>query len=345
MAHEIEENVDRVITYGEPAWHRLDENHQIPLTKETLRPLFIPYLEGQATVTIDGNEVLLEGWKTIVADTREIEDLDFDFRPVHVARERYEILQNEALFDALQEALAEINYKIVSAGTLAGLTNFFVSTQFDEESNINLPDGSECKAFFNLVTSHNGTKNASFFDSFLRVVCMNTLRASVQGKGEQGFNIVHTKNASIRINNMAEIFNNILHGRRQFEEKMGEIYGIDCDISTAEKFTTGYLAEKTRLKAGERLSTRSDNQMREIVSLAWNGAGNRGGNMFYLAQGATEFWTRGNGTGGESRDLGKKAYSSEFGTGMENKMNFVASLTDSKVRDNLIRKGDIVLSS
>lgn len=343
MAHEIEIGVDRVITFGDKAWHKLDENHQIPLTREILNPLFIPYLEGQANVNIDGVEVPLEGWKTIVADLRNSPDIDGDFRPVHVASDKYEIIQNEVLFDALQEALEGINYKIVSAGTLAGLKNFFVSVEFDGESNINLPDGSECKAFFSLFTSHDGTKNANYYDTSHRTVCMNTVRSSYEARGNQGFKISHTKNASLRIHDMAKIVNNILLGRRQFEEKMAELYSIPCDTSTAERFTAGYLADKT--KSEEKLSTRSINQMTEIVSLAWNGAGNRGGNMFYLGQGATEFWTRGNGTGGANKDLGRKAYSSEFGLGMENKCNFLAALSNPVQREKLIKRGDLMLTA
>lgn len=141
---------------------------------------------------------------------------------------------------------------------------------------------------------------------------------------------------------MAKIVNNILLGRRQFEEKMAELYAIDCDLSKAERFVAGYLADKT--KADEKLSTRSLNQMSEIVSLAWNGAGNRGGNLFYLAQGATEFWTRGNGTGGSNKDLGRKAYSSEFGLGMENKRNFVSALVNPEQREKLIKRGDLMLT-
>jgi len=342
MAHEIEQNVDKIFTYGEPAWHRLDINHKVPLTKEHISPLFIPFIEGQASVTIDGIETPLEGWKTIVADLRD-SDIEGDFRPIHVASDKYEILQNEALFDALRESLEGINYKIVSAGTLSGLKNFFVSVEFDGESNINLPDGSECKAFFNLYTSHDGSKNASFYDSVLRIVCQNTARASYQSRGNQGFNIAHTKNASVRIMNMAQIFNDTLHGRHVFEEKMAELYSIECDLSKAERFVAGFLADKT--KAEEKLSTRTFNQMTEIVALAWNGAGNRGGNLFYLAQGATEYWTRGNGTGGANKDLGRKAFSSEFGLGMDNKCNFLSALSNPSQREKFIKRGDLVLSN
>lgn len=342
MAHEIEVGTDRVITFGDRAWHRLDENHQVPLTKEMIKRLFIRYLEGQANVNIEGVEVPLEGWKTIVADLRDIEDIDGDFRPVHVASDKYEILQNEVLFDALQESLEGINYKIVSAGTLSGLKNFFVSVEFDNESNIKLPDGSECKAFFSLFTSHDGTKNASYYDTTHRTVCMNTVRSSYASRGNQGFNIAHTKNASVRITNMAQIVNNILHGRRVFEESMSELFSIECDLSKAEKFVAGFLADKT--KAEEKLSTRTFNQMTEIVSLAWNGAGNRGGNMFYLAQGATEYWTRGNGTGGANKDLGRKAFSSEFGLGMDNKCSFLSALSNPSQREKFIKRGDLVLS-
>jgi hypothetical protein len=343
MAHEVEIGTDRVITFGARAWHKLDENHQIPLTREIIKHLFIPYLEGQANVNIDGVEVPLEGWKTIVADLRDIEDIEGDFRPVHVASDKYEILQNEVLFDALQESLNGINYKIVSAGTLSGLKNFFVSVEFENDSNIKLPDGSECKAFFSLFTSHDGTKNASYYDTTHRTVCMNTVRSSYSARGNQGFNIAHTKNASVRITNMAQIVNNTLLGRRAFEEKMAELFSVECDLSKAERFVAGFLADKT--KAEEKLSTRSFNQMSEIVSLAWNGAGNRGGNMFYLAQGATEYWTRGNGTGGANKDLGRKAFSSEFGLGMDNKCNFLSALSNPAQRDKLIQRGDLVLSN
>jgi hypothetical protein len=85
--------------------------------------------------------------------------------------------------------------------------------------------------------------------------------------------------------------------------------------------------------------------MAEIVSLARNGSGKRGGNMFYLAQGATEFWTRGNGTGGSNKDLGRKAYSAEFGLGMENKRSFVSALVNPVEREKLIKRGDMVLTA
>jgi hypothetical protein len=341
MSHEIEIGTDRVITYGDRAWHLLDENHESPLSKEIISPLFIPYLEGQASVNIDGIETPLEGWKTIVADLRD-SDIEGDFRPVHVARDRYEILQNEVLFDALMEALDGIPHEIVSAGTLGGLAYFFASVKFKEDFLINLPDGSECLAYFSLFSSHNGTKNAQYYDTTHRTVCMNTVQSSFNARGNKGFAITHTKNASLRIHNMAEIMNNVFHGRRQFEEAMGEIFGINCDVSTAEKFTAGYFAEKTNSK-DDALSTRSLNQAREIVSLAWNGRGNKGGNFFYLAQGATDFWTSGNGTGGESRDMGKKVFSSEFGSGMDNKKAFISSLVNPETRNKLIKLGEKVL--
>jgi len=341
MSHEIEINVDKVITYGDRAWHGLDENHDTPLTREHISPLFIPYLEGQASVTIDGIETPLEGWKTIVADLRN-SDIEGDFRPVHVARDRYEILQNETLFEALEESLNGIPYEIVSVGTLGGLSYFFTSVKFKDDFNVKLPDNSECLAYFSMFSSHNGTKNAHYYDTTHRVVCSNTIRSSFDARGKQGFAITHTKNASVRIHNMAEIVNNIFHGRRQFEEKMQELYGIDCDVSKAERFTVGYLADKTNAK-DDALSTRSMNQARDIVSLAWNGRGNRGGNLFYLAQGATEFWTSGNGTGGVNRDLGKKVFSSEFGSGMDSKVDFVSALLNQDRREKLMKLGDKVL--
>ncbi len=342
MSHEIEEGTDKVYTYGDKAWHRMDENYNTPLTKEIISPLFIPLLEGQASVNIDGIETPLEGWKTVVADIRN-SDIEGDFRPIHVARERYEILQNEVLFNALEESLEGIPHEIVSAGTLGGLAYFFASVKFKEDFEIKLPDGSECKAYFSLFTSHNGTKNANYYDTTHRTVCMYTLRSSFEARGEQGFKLSHTKNANVRIHDMANIMNNVLNGRRKFEEKMNELYSIDCNVSMAEKFTAGFFAEKTNAK--EALSTRTKNQVDEVVRLAWNGLGNTGENLFYLAQGATEFWTSGMGTGGEGRDAGRKAFSADFGSGMDQKTSFLSDLTNPVRREKLIARGEKVLLS
>lgn len=342
MSHEIEIGTDKVFTYGERAWHRLDENYNTPLTKDVISPLFVPLIEGQASVDIDGIQTPLEGWKTIVADIRNT-DIEGDFRPIHVARDRYEILQNETLFEALEESLDGIPHEIVSAGTLGGLAYFFASVKFNDDHKIKLPDGSECNAYFSLFTSHNGTKNANYYDTTHRTVCMNTLRSSFDARGDQGFKLTHTKNANIRIHDMAKIVNNVLHGRRQFEEKMAELYNIPCSVSTAEKFTAGFFADKTDAK--EALSTRTKNQVDEVVRLAWNGKGNKGENLFYLAQGATEFWTNGLGTGGENRDMGRKAFSADFGSGMDQKVSFLRDLTNEKKRNEHIKRGEKILAT
>lgn len=335
-----------MLTYGERAWHYLDENHKRPLVKADLANLFFPYRTGQATVEIDGVHTKLDGWKSIVADMRGISDVPFDFRPVHVARDSYEIIQNEAIFDAFLTALDGIPHEIVSAGSLGGLCYFFASARLLENDTIKMPDGSECKAFFSLFSSHNGTKNATYYDTTHRTVCMNTVRSSLAASGNAGFNIGHTSGATVRIANMAQVVNDAFKGRDKFAEIMADLYATDCTTEFAEKFTTGYVAQKAGNK-DKPLATRGFNQVSEILRLSTDGKGNEGNrknpNLFYLAQGATDYWTRGDGTG-KGRDTGKKAFSSEFGGGMDNKIQFIQALAEPKKRAELVSLGDKILS-
>ena len=57
--------------------------------------------------------------------------------------------------------------------------------------------------------------------------------------------------------------------------------------------------------------------------------GNSGQSLYDVLNGATEFWTSGDGVG-RTATAGKKAYSSEFGTAANNKEKFADYLTSGR---------------
>jgi O-acetyl-ADP-ribose deacetylase (regulator of RNase III) len=71
------------------------------------------------------------------------------------------------------------------------------------------------------------------------------------------------------------------------------------------------------------------NAAREIADLFANGIGNNGRNLYDLANGATEYWTSGNGTGRKA-NLASRVYRSQLGSAAEHKRNFIAMLAGSE---------------
>jgi hypothetical protein len=78
------------------------------------------------------------------------------------------------------------------------------------------------------------------------------------------------------------------------------------------------------------------NAAREIADLFANGIGNNGRNLYDLANGATEYWTSGNGTGRKA-NLASRVYRSQLGSAAEHKRNFIAMLAGD--RDKMLSRG------
>jgi hypothetical protein len=99
----------------------------------------------------------------------------------------------------------------------------------------------------------------------------------------------------------------------------------------------GYFAITTDAK-DNKLSTRSLNAAREIARLAANGIGNIGRTLYDLANGATEYWTSGEGTG-RNASVASRTYRSQLGSAAEHKRNFIAMLAGRGEREVMLSKG------
>jgi hypothetical protein len=187
----------------------------------------------------------------------------------------------------------------------------------------------EIHAHLNFVSSHDGSLNLKAYDSTIRIVCMNTLRWSLEAAGEVGFTIRHTKNAEVALDNLPELVNNILKGRVNFKEVMEYLESCKVDSNDALAMAAGYFMVES---GAEKLSTRSLNAATEITNLFANGKGNRGQSLYDLVNGATEYWTSGEGVGKKADQL-TKAYKSEYGMAADHKNRFVELLADEDKRN------------
>lgn len=335
MGHGITENDVMISTEGY-SWHRLDRLEKA-ITKQTANPVFNKIIEGKIQINVDGNMVDLPNYKALIADLRGLGMKD-EMVPLHVPKEGYKVITNEEIFDAAVEAIKDVDAKITSIMTLENRKKFALSVNLGDD--VMKVNGDEIHAHLNFVSSHDGTMNLKAYDSTIRIVCMNTLRWSLEAAGQVGFTIRHSKNAAIALDNLPELVNAILTGRIQFKEVMEYLATCKVDSNEALAMAAGYFCMES---GTPKLSTRSLNTATAIVDLFANGKGNKGKTLYDLANGATEYWTSGDGVGRNASDA-TKSYKAEFGMAADHKSRFIELLADEDRRKTAKEMGKEALA-
>jgi hypothetical protein len=331
MSHNITE-IDTVLRpegSKYTTWHGLDQTTPLPITMQVAKdydllptvektPLFIE-VDTRAPLMVPNFRAL-----TTVAKNGAKQTLD-------VVTDRYSIIQNEQVFETMSEAFkgTGLDYTLSCIGTLGGLKKFFISVAVGDDNGGFMVNGDKFHSNLNFITSHDG---GSFLahDSQTRVVCQNTLRASVNGKKKNvDFKIRHKGDTAAKCADLSRYLNDVFTSREVFIEKMETLAAVKVNASDIRQVVGGFFVTEA-FKRGERLEegfkTRSLNMIDGITDLSVSGRGNSGQSLYDALNGATEFWTSGDGVG-RTASAGKKAYSSEFGTAAANKEKFAHHLT------------------
>lgn len=341
MSHEIEEH-DRVFSVEGTEWHGLAEQVEL-IDRETASPILFPIREsvGAKFVLDDGTEISGIGSKGIFADLRSRNDarLPEGMLQLSTMGEGYGVIENGAIWDAMANAFAGtgVKHHVTTAGTLGNCGKFFVSVALTGEEKFKV-NGDEFAAYINFITSHNGALSCMAYDSFIRIVCMNTLRWSMEAAHAAQFYVKHTKNASVQLENLSKFLAEIFAGRDVFKATVERLAGMPCSLSEAENFIKGYLARVNNVKKGMELSTRSKNVGIELVSLFQAGQGNKGVTMNDLLNAGTECWTSGTGTG-KNATKEVKVCKSAFGAAADHKDQWFKALADDQTRADLTELG------
>ena len=336
MSHGIEQPHDVVLSTEGSEWHKLAQ-HVEAIGETEVSPLLFPIIESPAFIEVDGNRTMLENYKVLCADHRglrpEIPEAEL-IKPLHIPRSSYQVIDNRATWEAMKKSLDGIDAKITSVGTLEGGRKFFISTSIGDAEQVINRD--KFRFNLNFITSHDGTVAMNTYDSSIRIVCMNTFKWSQSAAGEVGFKIYHTKNADLAMHGLPELVNAVLLGRTELREVMEYLASCHVDANDALAMAAGYFASET---GSVKLSTRSWNAAEGIVNLFKNGVGNFGRSLYDLANGATEYWTSGDGTGKAGATNAQRVYRSEMGSAADHKSAFVKSLANDGERNRLLELG------
>jgi len=319
MSHEITELDSVLVPEGSKyrAWHGLEKRVGESITIGDVREhgLHPRIVEGTVTAAIGDQQVTLKDYKSLVAITNK-----GAMHPLHISGNRYSIIQNEDVWQTMSTAFqgVEIPYKLTCVGTLCGLRRYFISVEIgDGGFEVN---GEQFHGNINFVTSHDGSLAFRAYDSLTRIVCNNTLNWSVAGDKNLDFKVYHKGDATAHCEKLGEYLNAVLHGRVVFTEAMERLAAIQVADTDIEAVVGGYFLNKAfeRGEKLERFSTRTLNQVQGISDLARRGLGNSGRNMYDVFNGATQYYTSGEGVG-KTTSVGRKAFSSEFGTAADRK--------------------------
>jgi hypothetical protein len=340
MGHGIIKPIDQVYSteeYGY-SWHGLDRIVNKPsIELEDIKEILPPIIEVQAAAKLeDGSYKDIQGRKILLADYSSCRDnLESDMEPLvplHIPKDSYGVISNQQWFECLQKSIEGTDCKITSAMTINGGLKFIASAKVgDNVLELKRNNGSKDRILMNLVfaTGHDGTLSGIAYDSGVRPICQNTFNASLLSRGDINLKVRHTKNADIAIENLPAVLNAILQDRVNLKEVLEYLDTCKVDQNEALAMAAGYFIIDTDEK---KLSTRSVNAATEIVTLFGRGAGNSGESLYDLWNGATDYWTNGEGTGKKSDSVTKR-YKANFGLASDHKSRFLNLLADEDRRN------------
>ena len=342
-------SVDKTYSIRGTEWHGLanvprdDNGNPVrSLTIDHLGDICFPIISLQNLQgTANGDTVMLPDFQAVAADLR---GRGQGIVPLGMHTDSYKVIENSAIWSAIQTALKDHDHVITTAGTLDGCKRFYITAQLTADGSGFSVNGERFDGFLNFVTSHDGSLACQAYDSSVRIVCNNTLNFSMERRNaKHAVYVKHTSNADVELVNAAAWIDDCLAGRVKFSKDYDRAMNTAASEETAMQALTGFFWRKTG--KNDRLSTRTRNQIDEIFQAFQTGKGNRGETMADLLNGITEHYTSGSGTGltrkGQEVTALDKHVSSQFGAAAEIKQEFARIIlaADGTEMQDLIEMG------
>ncbi len=255
-------------------------------------------------------------------------------QPLAVVGCGYEAIQNSQMWEALGNALYDVDHTIVNAGHLDDGGRVFMQARVeDEQFKINGND-----AFRGLVTfwsSHDGSTSTQLADTFERVWCSNTFNSSMRGKHNFKLSVKHTKNASVRFDGMLQALDDIFDHRRILFKEIERLTEMPITPTEAKRFAIGMVNSD---------KTRGLNIAEDIVRKFRKGIGNSGKTRYDLFNGFTEYYTHGTRANPTQKQRNNLIKSSELGAGARAKVNVFNRLLDENKFNDTVSNGSRLLT-
>lgn len=208
-------------------------------------------------VGLHGNKQA-KGWKALVrSGTGEI---------LHLARESYEVIQNSTAYD-IAELLFDQGFQYDAGVTLDGGAYCALTLLLDEPITI-AGDDSATLPYGVLRWAHDGSSSLVVESGAIRVVCMNTYRASESAARKRGtsFTFRHTRNVAARIDDAKAVIKGTRSSFKVYAEQMQELAEIRVTPAQRDLFVSAIVGDieldKDGRQVGLPISLRADSSSR-----------------------------------------------------------------------------------
>lgn len=266
MSHNI---CDKKIFYtGEKPWHGIGTELQNPATaEEAIVAAGLDYevrLKNVHFVNQDGNRVEVPDYFASVRYDKGEEI------PLSVVGARYRVVQNKESFDFFDAVVGERQAIYHTAGALGQGERIWLLAKLPKD--LILFNDDRVEKYLCLTNSHDGKSALRVYFTPVRVVCQNTLNASLQD-AHQGISIRHTVNANHKISEARRILGLSLKFYEGFDETVKAFAGKQLQHHQVESYFDRVLGFGSRVPDRDEASTRKLNIRKELFRLHEEGRG------------------------------------------------------------------------
>jgi phage/plasmid-like protein (TIGR03299 family) len=274
MSHEIEINDTVVFGSNKPAWHGLGT-----VFPGLLSPLRV-FAEGVGhrdilEVPVMLNGLVLPNQKGLVGITAKGVQV-----PLSVVGEGYGVLKSETMYRIL-DGVYQGQGVVDAAGTLRNGSREWVLVKREAWA---AKAGDTVLTYDLWLNRHDGSGCFELHRTNVRVVCANTWKLAVSG-GNRVFGVRHTRNVGQGVQAALEVLGYVEEAEVKQRRAAQRIAEASFSATEAARAFNALLG----IKEGAEISTRTQNQARELNRLFAGGTGNLGKTRWDAFNAVTEY--------------------------------------------------------
>ena len=259
MAHNLNENGDRMFYVGEAPWHKLGHKLDNPATaKEAVEASKLDYKIELRNICIEGGNQILNKKATVRTDTN---------KALGIVTDKYKIVQNVDAFNFFDVVVGEGQAIYHTAGALGMGERIWIMAKLPNDLIVAKNDTVE--KYLLLTNSHDGTSALRMYFSPVRVVCQNTLNQSL-ADARNGISIRHIGNIKNKVEEARRVLGIAVNYYQQFETIAKQLADVKLNVEQVEAYYDSLLFKDD----DDKNSTRLKNQKDDLLALFERGQGN-----------------------------------------------------------------------
>lgn len=251
---------DAIAYFGERPWHGIGTELKNPATAvEAIRAAKLDYAVEKEPIFLSSGKQIANNFATVRKDNSV---------PLGVVGKRYQIIQNAEAFNFFDSVVGDGQAIYHTAGALGKGERIWILAKLPKDLVIAKDD--EIEKFLILTNNHNGLSCLQMYFSPIRVVCQNTLNASIKD-AKDGISIRHTGDIKDKVDEARKVLNISFNYYKEFEKICKSMVDVQMDSKKATLYFSDVIG--IGKKDQEEVSTRSKNTLEKLVTLWDEGKG------------------------------------------------------------------------